>query len=197
MRGNTTAKQSKKPFKLKFDKKQKPFGLKKDKTWVLLANFNDRSFVRSFAGLDLGDRLDGLDWTSKGVFTEVVVNGSYRGSYQLIQSIKIDGDRVDINEETGQIIEFDPWWREDGVPGMEGKGVYAAPRLLLEGPRRVQVRGRWFRRPRGLDQDEDLGHEEEDQELRGRALRQERDHGLGQEEKLEDRTARRVPRRIG
>ncbi len=124
VRGNTTSKQSKKPFKLKFDKKREPFDLSKDKTWVLLANFNDRSFVRTFSGLDLASRLDGLDWASEGVFTEVFVNGSYRGSYQLIQSIKIDGDRVDVTNETGQIIEFDPWWKIDGVPGMEGPGEF-------------------------------------------------------------------------
>ncbi|MGB9013543.1 MAG: CotH kinase family protein [Aeromicrobium sp.] len=125
VRGNTTANLSKKPYKLKFMSKQKPFGLKSDKTWVLLANYNDRSLVRSFAGFDLGSKLNGLAWTSKGVFTELFVDGKYQGSYQLIQSIKIDKDRVNISKTTGQIIEFDPWWREDGVPGMEGKGVYA------------------------------------------------------------------------
>ncbi|MGA8851571.1 MAG: CotH kinase family protein [Aeromicrobium sp.] len=150
VRGNTTSKQSKKPFKLKFDKSQKPFGLKKDKTWVLLANFNDRSFVRSFAGLDLGARLEGLDWTSKGVFTEVVVNGSYRGSYQLVQSIKIDNDRVDINEDTGQIIEFDPWWREDGVPGMEGKGIYARLDYSWKDPDEYKYEDDGSLRPDGL-----------------------------------------------
>lgn len=125
VRGNTTALLSKKPYKLKFTGSKTPFGLQPDKTWVLLANYNDRSLVRTFSGFDLGSKLNGLAWTSKGAYTELFVNGKYQGSYQLIQSIKIDDERVNINKETGQIIEFDPWWREDGVPGMEGTGVYA------------------------------------------------------------------------
>jgi hypothetical protein len=43
------------------------------------------------------------------------------GSYQMVQSIKIDNNRVDVDKETGQVIEFDPHWKEDGVPGMVGK----------------------------------------------------------------------------
>ncbi len=125
VRGNTTANLSKKPYKLKFMVKQSPFGLDADKTWVLLANYNDRSLVRTFSAFDLGSKQNGLAWTPKGTYTELFVDGKYQGSYQLIQSIKLDKKRVNVDKKTGQIIEFDPWWREDGVPGMEGKGVYA------------------------------------------------------------------------
>ncbi len=61
----------------------------------------------------------------EGCLHRAVRQREYRGSYELIQTIKIDKDRLNINKETGQIIEFDPWWREDGVPGMEGVGVFA------------------------------------------------------------------------
>ncbi len=125
VRGNTTALLAKKPFKLKFIDGQKPFGLKKDKTWILVANYNDHSFVRNFASEDLGQKLSkGLAWTPKSEYTELYVNGRYQGSYLLIQSIKIDSNRLDINKETGQIIEFDPWWKRDGLPGMEGPGAF-------------------------------------------------------------------------
>jgi len=120
VRGNSSADKPKKPYKLKFEEKQEPFGLKKDKTWILLANYGDHTLVRSKAAWDLGGQLLGLKWTPKSVFTELFLNGKYMGSYQLVQSIKIDSNRVSVNKTTGQVIEFDPHWAEDGIPGFVG-----------------------------------------------------------------------------
>ncbi len=121
VRGNTTAGYPKKPYKLKFEDKQKPFGMKSDKTWLLLANYNDWTFVRTKVAWDIGMKLVGLKWTPDSRFTELFINGKYLGSYQLAQSIKIDGNRVNVNKVTGQVIEHDPHWAEDGVPGFVGK----------------------------------------------------------------------------
>ncbi len=121
VRGNSSASKAKKPYKLKFEDKQKPFGMAKDKTWILLANYGDWTLIRSMVAWDLGMMLDGLKWTPDSTFAEVFVNGKYVGSYQMVQSIKIDNNRVDVDDETGQVIEFDPHYKEDGVPGMSGK----------------------------------------------------------------------------
>jgi hypothetical protein len=121
VRGNTTAGYPKKPYKLKFVDKQKPFGMKSDKTWILLANYNDWTFVRSKIAWELGLNLSGLRWTPDSRFAELFVNGKYLGSYQLAQSIKIDNNRVNVSKTTGQVIENDPHWKEDGVPGFIGK----------------------------------------------------------------------------
>ena len=122
VRGNSSATKAKKPYKLKFEDKQKPFGMKSDKTWILLANYGDWTLVRSMVAWDLGKLLpEGLRWTPDSRFAELFLNGKYMGSYQMVQSIKIDGNRVDVDKETGQVIEFDPHWKTDGVPGMVGK----------------------------------------------------------------------------
>ena len=63
VRGNSSADKAKKPYKLKFEDKQKPFGMKSDKTWILLANYGDWTLVRSMVAWDLGKMLDGLKWT--------------------------------------------------------------------------------------------------------------------------------------
>lgn len=120
VRGNSTADKVKHPYKLKFDHKQTPFGMPKDTTWLLLANYGDWSLVRTGIGFDVGRKLDGLEWTPEGHFAELYVNGVYKGSYQLIQSIKIDKDRVDIKKKKGVVIEIDPHFEEDGVPGFYG-----------------------------------------------------------------------------
>lgn len=120
VRGNSTANKAKKPYKLKFTEKQKPFGMKADKTWVLLANYGDHTLIRSRIAFELGRKQDGLKWTPDERFTELFVNGKYAGSYQILQSIKIDKDRVNVNKTNGQVIEFDPHWKADGVPGFVG-----------------------------------------------------------------------------
>ena len=120
VRGNSSARKAKKPYKIKFEKKQKPFGFKADKTWILLANYGDWTLIRSRIAFELGRKQNGLKWTPNEEFSELFVNGSYVGSYQLIESIKIDKNRVNVHKERGAVIEFDPHWKEDGVPGFKG-----------------------------------------------------------------------------
>ena len=95
--------------------------MKSDKTWILLANYGDWTLVRSMVAWDLGKMLEGLKWTPTSTFAELFLNGKYLGSYQLVESIKIDKNRVTVDAETGQVIEIDPHWKEDGVPGFVGK----------------------------------------------------------------------------
>ena len=121
VRGNSSATKAKKPYKLKFEDKQKPFGMKNDKTWILLANYGDWTLVRSMVAWDLGKMFDGLKWTPTSTFAELFLNGKYLGSYQMVESIKIDKNRVNVDAETGQVIEIDPHWKEDGVPGFVGE----------------------------------------------------------------------------
>ena len=52
-----------------------------------------------------------------GTFTELYVNGEYKGSYQLSESIKIDKNRINIDKEKGVIVEVDKHYEEDDVPG--------------------------------------------------------------------------------
>lgn len=120
VRGNSSATKPKKPYKLKFAEKQKPFGMASDKTWVLLANYGDRSLVRSRVAFELGRKQDGLAWTPNDAFTELFLNGKYLGSYQLVQSIKIDKNRVNVPKATGQIMEHDPHWVDDETEGFVG-----------------------------------------------------------------------------
>ncbi len=120
VRGNSTADKIKKPYKVKFKKSRRPFNLPEDKTWILLANFNDHSLIRTQLGYTIGAALDGLKWTPRSEFTELYVNGDYKGSYQLSESIKIDKNRIDVSQKKGVVIEIDPHFKEDHVPGFYG-----------------------------------------------------------------------------
>lgn len=120
VRGNSTARKIKHPYKVKFKKNRRPFGLPEDKTWILLANYGDRALIRTQIGYDVGAGLDGLTWTPRGTFTELYVNGDYKGSYQLSESIKIDKNRINISQERGIIVEIDKHYADDNIPGFFG-----------------------------------------------------------------------------
>ena len=103
-RGNTTWNFDKKPYTFKLDKKASILGMPKDKRWNLLANFVDRTRLRNDVALELGRRLGPdhdqsyIDWTPRGKFVELVLNGEHMGNYYLVEHIKIASDRVPITE---------------------------------------------------------------------------------------------------
>lgn len=99
LRGNfTRSGLSKKPYKLKLGGKQGLLGLSKSKHFALLAHADDdKGFMRNYIGFELG-KMIGLPWTPSQQPVEVVINGQYRGLYFLTESIRIEADRVNIEE---------------------------------------------------------------------------------------------------
>ena len=127
VRGTSTAGYTKKPYKLKFDKSPKNttvFGMGADKSWTLLASYLDQTFVRDKVGLDLGRRIAGpIPWTPDSRFVELFVNDQYRGSYLMTESVKIDGDRVNVDPETGMEMEVDNAVGSGSIGFTSSKGV--------------------------------------------------------------------------
>ena len=111
-RGNATWRDyPKKPYKLKLDSKGDLLDMGKDKDWVLLANYCDKTLMRTSIAFKLSELL-GFPWTPKAKFVELVLNGEYMGNYQLVESIKQDEKRVNI-PETGFIIERDGYYLQE------------------------------------------------------------------------------------
>lgn len=96
----------KKPYALKFDKKQAPLGFAKDKSFTLLAHADDtNAFLRNTLGFALS-RAMGLAYTPKYEPIELYINGVYRGIYFLTDKIKISSNRVQVTEQEDN--ETDP-----------------------------------------------------------------------------------------
>lgn len=110
-RGNSTWGMAKKPYTLKFGKKVSLLGEPKDKSWVLLANYADKTLIRNKLAFYLG-HISKIDYTPRSHFIELILNGRYNGTYQLCEKIKIAEHRVDVGED-GYILEIDQ--RADGV----------------------------------------------------------------------------------
>lgn len=111
-RGNSTWTMAKKPYKLKLDAKASLLGMPSDKDWVLLANYADKTMLRTRVAFELGNRV-GLAWSPRSRFVELFINDAYQGTYQLGEGIKVDNDRVDI-----------PELDEDEIAGSELTGGY-------------------------------------------------------------------------
>jgi hypothetical protein len=90
---------------MKFDKKTSLLGEPKDKEWVLLANYTDKTSLRNETALFMG-RLSLLEWTPRTHFVEVFLNDIYDGTYQLCEQIKIAEDRVNVTDD-GYLLEVD------------------------------------------------------------------------------------------
>ena len=94
LRGNSTAGQVKRPFKVKLDKKANLFGMGSNKHWVLLANFYDRTHLRNILSYEMSGDL-GM-WYCESVWVRLNYNGEDYGLYQLCEQIRVDPERVDI-----------------------------------------------------------------------------------------------------
>lgn len=105
-RGNSTWNMPKKPYRLKFKKKQSICGMAKAKNYVLLANYIDCTLMRNAVALKLA-QLMGLEYTNHFIPVNLVVNGIYRGSYLMTEKIGINGASVDIDETKGILFELD------------------------------------------------------------------------------------------
>jgi hypothetical protein len=126
VRGNfTSLVEAKRPYKVKLDDAAALAGLPASKNWVLLANFFDRSLLRTTLGMETGRRL-GLPWSPRMVDVEVWLNGDFKGLYQIGEGIEVEPDRVDIElaeddpAAGGYLLEVDS--NEDTDPRFETSG---------------------------------------------------------------------------
>lgn len=110
VRGNSTANPTngKKAYRLKFPKKHKHdlLGLGYEKrNWALLANVFDHSMIRNALSYHLEKEV-GLDFCPGYKFVDLVINGNYRGTYQICDHVETGTNRVDVDEDAGWMVEF-------------------------------------------------------------------------------------------
>lgn len=116
-RGNSTWSYPKKPYALKLPEKAEILGMPKHKRWVLLANWMDRTLLRNRIAFAVSMKT-GLAWTPHGEYVELVLNGKHVGNYYLCEHIKIDKNRVNIDEledtdtDSGYMMELDTYYDE-------------------------------------------------------------------------------------
>jgi spore coat protein CotH len=71
-------------------------GFPEEEDWILFAPYNDKSLLRDVLAYKLGRDMG--RYAPRTKYCEVVLNGQYDGVYVLIEKIKRDKNRVDINK---------------------------------------------------------------------------------------------------
>ena len=102
----------KNPYRLKFDKKQKPFGLSNAKSWVLLANKQKGSMLSNAIGMKAACLAETAA-ANHMIPVELYINGDYRGSYNFTEKVGFAGNSIDLDDETDAVlIELDTYYDE-------------------------------------------------------------------------------------
>lgn len=122
VRGNATAWYPKRPYKLKLPKKMNLLNIdsseNKDKNWVLLAGYCDKTLLRTKIGFYTASLFNDIIGNEKlyiphSEFVDVVLNGEYIGNYCLTDSVKEGSERLAVNEKAtdeggiGFVAEYD------------------------------------------------------------------------------------------
>lgn len=114
VRGNSSAVNDKKPYKVKLQKKfdllmRGVDSVYKDKEWALLIDGN----MYTSTAFNVS-RMVGMTWVPGGRYVNVVMNGIYRGVYLLTEQVKRNPDcRLNVDKNCGFIFECDVyWWNE-------------------------------------------------------------------------------------
>ena len=116
IRGNSTARADKKPYRIKFKKKQSMLGLnggRKYRNWVLLADAYDYSMMRNYFIFNTGNLLSNIH-SSDCKHVSLYINNIYQGVYLLAEQNEVNEGRIDVDElgvetttNTGFFVEAD------------------------------------------------------------------------------------------
>lgn len=123
IRGNSSAYQDKKPFKVKLQRKADLLcrgddDVFADRDWLLVKEEflpKGGALLHMMVGLETA-RLCGMPWEPQARFVNLTVNGDYRGVYMLCEAVERNPKcRIDVDRETGYVVEFDPYWWTESV----------------------------------------------------------------------------------
>lgn len=126
-RGNTTWKYApKKPYKIKFEQKVSVFGEEKNKTWVLLALYNDFSYTKDRLAFMLADAIGTDAFVPSYNYVELYLNGSYQGLYLMTDHVDENYGRTGVKEKFDEtdaevpfLVELDAYAPDEGTEGVD------------------------------------------------------------------------------
>mgnify|MGYP002855985092 CR=1 FL=1 len=111
-RGNSSWGWPKKPYRLKFETKQKPLGMTAGKSWVLLSNYQTGSLMSNAIGMKAANLME-ASAANHIVPVDLYLNGEYRGSYNLTEKVGFANNSVDLADETAAaLLELDSYYDE-------------------------------------------------------------------------------------
>ena len=114
-RGNSSwsnSSNSKNPYRIKFEEKQKPFGMTKGRSWVLLANKQSNSMTTNALAMKIADMVE-TQGCNHIIPVELYINNQYRGSYNFTEKIGFHNNSIDLEDESyATMLELDSYYDE-------------------------------------------------------------------------------------
>ena len=112
LRGNASTGFPKKPYRIKFNDGKTHHMLRgskmespaKARKWTLINNYGDKTLMRNIVSFETSRRI-GMEYTVWCQPVDVIVNGEYKGCYQLCDQITADPYRVPVTEMEPTDIE--------------------------------------------------------------------------------------------
>ena len=130
VRGNSTARCPKRPFLLKLDEDASVCGMPSASSWILLANYYDKTMLRNALAFRLSED-SRLIWTPRSQFVEMWFNEEYKGTYQLCEKIEVHPNRLNV-PSNGWLVEIDTRTPED-EPQFRTAGIEQPIHILFPG----------------------------------------------------------------
>ena len=112
-RGNASWGFPKKPYRIKFAEKQRVLGSpSSDKSWTLISNHGDKTLMRNILAFEVSRRV-GMAYTPFCAPVDVVMNGEYKGCYQLCDQVEVGSGRVPA--KNGYLVEIDAYAYDEQI----------------------------------------------------------------------------------
>lgn len=116
----------KKPYRIKFSEKTSVFGEAKNKSWVLLAMYNDFSLSKDRLAFFLADKIGTENFVPSYNYVELYLNGKYKGIYLLTDQVDENSGRCEVKEDFSEesrevpfLVELDARAPEEGKEGID------------------------------------------------------------------------------
>jgi len=136
LRGNSTKDAKKRPYRIKFEEKKSVMGLTKNKSWVLLADYYDQSYMRNYTAFAIADNFDNLNFSATPYHVALIINNEFKGLYLLCEQMDENKGRANVKEdfdvsvdtEFPFLVEMDEQAHKEGITGVDNFYVnYAKP----------------------------------------------------------------------
>jgi hypothetical protein len=132
LRGNRSTSFPKKPYRIKYDKKHRVLDAPaKAKKWTLINNYGDKTLMRNLLVFELSRGM-GMPYTPFGQSVDLLLNGEYKGNYQLCDHIDVKEGRVELVDTLA-----------------EGSEDSSSTAFLIEADARAATEDCWFTSKKG------------------------------------------------
>ena len=123
----------KKPFRINFSEDVSIYGMPASKSYVLLAEYSDKSLMRNVVTHKLSSLLSHIHYVVQTRYVDIYVNDEYQGVYVLAEQIQIREEKLFFESipgvfDTGFLIELDQrFYEQNEVDGYDWVLIQGQP----------------------------------------------------------------------